>query len=117
MAQSPFYLDWTFWAVVVAFLALVLSQLPPIHIMFQRAKLDVEAYSRIHLTHKIGNPNAQLHLIVSNVGGREVKVKSIALHLKRGDEDHPAGVRHAGRQRGGFGGAGDHPQAVAQPRH
>lgn len=87
MAQTPFYLDWTFWAVVVAFLALVLSQLPPIHIMLRRAKLDVEAYSRIHLTHKIGNPNAQLHLIISNVGGQEVKVKSIVLHFKRGDED------------------------------
>ena len=87
MAQTHFYLDWTFWAVVAAFLALVLSQLPPIHIMLRRAKLDVEAYSRIHLTHKIGNPYAQLHLIVSNVGGREVKVKSIVLHFKRGDED------------------------------
>ncbi len=86
MAQAPFYLDWTFWAVVVAFLALVLSQFQPMHIMLRRAKLDVEAYSRIHLTHKIGNPNAQLHLIVSSVGGREVKVKSIVLHFKRGDE-------------------------------
>lgn len=87
MAQPPFYLDWTFWAVVVAFLAIALSQLPPIHIMLRRAKLDIEAYSRIHLTHRIGNPNAQLHLIVSNIGGREVKVKSIVLHFKRGDED------------------------------
>ncbi len=87
MAQTPFYLDWTFWAFVVSFLALALSQLPPIHAMFRRAKLDVEAYSRIHLTHSVGNPNAQLHLIVSNVGGREVKVKSIVLHFKRGNDD------------------------------
>ena len=87
MAQTPFYFDWTFWAVVFSFLALALSQLPPIHVMFRRAKLDVEAYSRIHLTHRVGNPNAQLHLIVSNVGGREVKVKSIVLHFKRGNDD------------------------------
>ena len=87
MTQAPFYLDWKFWAVVVSFLALVLSQLPPIHIMLRRAKLDVEAYSRIHFTHRVGNPNAQLHLIVSNVGGREIKIKSIALHFKRGNDD------------------------------
>lgn len=85
--QAPFYLDWKFWSVVVSFLALALSQLPPIHIMLRRAKLDVEAYSRIHLTHRVGNPNAQLHLIISNIGGREVKVKSIAINFKRGNED------------------------------
>jgi len=86
--QIPFYLDWTFWAVVVSFLAIILSQLPPIHILLRPAKLDVEAYSRMHLTHRVGNPNAQLHLIVSNSGGREVKIKSILLNFKRGDEDH-----------------------------
>lgn len=86
MVQTPFYLDWTFWAVVVAFLALILSQLPPIHVMFRRAKLEVEAYSRIHLTHKVGDPTAQLHLIVNNVGGREIKVKSIVLRFNCEDK-------------------------------
>lgn len=87
MAQTSFYFDWTFWAFVVSFIALALSQLPPIYVMCRRAKLDIEAYSLIHLTHRVGNPNAQLHLIVSNVGGREIKVKSIVLHFKRGNDD------------------------------
>ena len=83
----PFYLDWKFWSVAVAVIALILSQLPPIHILLYRAKLDVEAYSRMHLTHKVGNPNAQLHLIISNPGGRELRIKGITLHLRRGTED------------------------------
>lgn len=83
----PFYLDWKFWSVAVAVIALILSQLPPIHILLRRAKLDVEAYSRMHLTHKVGNPNAQLHLIISNPGGRELRIKGIELRLRRGTED------------------------------
>ena len=55
--------------------------------MLRRAKLDVEAYSRIHFTHQVGDPSARLHLIFSNVGGREIKIKSIALHFKRGNDD------------------------------
>lgn len=87
IALVPFYLDWTFWAVAVSVVALILSQLPPIHILLRRAKLDVEAYSRMHLTHKVGNPNAQLHLIISNSGGRELRIRGIALRLRRGTED------------------------------
>jgi hypothetical protein len=83
----PFYLDWKFWSVAVAVIALILSQLPPIHILLRRAKLDVEVYNRMLLTHKVGNPNAQLHLIISNPGGRELRIKGIALRLRRGKED------------------------------
>lgn len=87
MAQVPLYLDWKFWSVVVSAIAIILSQLPPIHIFLRRAKLGVEAYTRMHITHKLGNPNAQLHLIISNAGGREVKIKNITLQVCRGTED------------------------------
>ena len=83
----PLYLNWSFWAVLVATLALILSQLPPVHLLFRRCRLDVEPYSRIHLTHKVGNPNAQLHLILTNVGGRSVKVKEINLKFTRDGKD------------------------------
>ena len=81
------YLDSAFWAVVVAAIALVLSQLPPIHLLVRRAKIDVEPYSRIHITHKVGNPNVQLHLIVTNTGGRNVKLKNILIGIKRDGKD------------------------------
>ena len=79
----PIYLDWSFWAVIFAALALLLSQLPPVHMIFKRAKLDMELYSRIHITHKVGNPNIQLHLILNNIGGKVVKIKGISTTIKR----------------------------------
>ncbi|MGD0037817.1 MAG: hypothetical protein ABSC53_11055 [Bacteroidota bacterium] len=85
--STPLYLDWSFWAVLVAAVALVLSQLPPIHTLLMRAKLELELYSRMHITHKVGNPNAQLHLIITNVGGRPIKVKRITLAFRRDGKD------------------------------
>lgn len=87
MTTTPLYLDWTFWTAVVALLALVLSQLPPLHVFLRPAKLDVEAFERIHILHMLGEPNVALHLIITNCGGREVKVKSISLTFQL-DGDH-----------------------------
>lgn len=86
-ASVPQYLDWPFWAVVVAAVAVVLSQIPPIHLLLKKAKLDFELYSRIAVTHKVGNPNLQFHLIISNVGGRLVKVKGLSVSIKRDGQD------------------------------
>jgi|GEM_PF-603434 len=82
-ATIPLYLDWPFWTVIVALIAVVLSQIPPIHIILKKAKLDLELYSKLSLTHKLGNPNLQLHLIINNIGGRRVRVKSINAILSR----------------------------------
>jgi hypothetical protein len=71
----------------VAFAALILSQLPPLHILFRRARLEAETYSHMHITHKVGNPNAQLHLILNNTGGRELRIRQIELQFRRGNED------------------------------
>jgi hypothetical protein len=75
--------NWTFWAVVIAALALILSQLPPIHDLLKRTKVNMELYSRILITHRVGNPNVQLHLILSNVGGKVVRIKGANIVLKR----------------------------------
>ncbi|MDP5215552.1 hypothetical protein ORJ66_21135 [Pseudoalteromonas tunicata] len=78
-----FLSDWKFWSFTVAFAALILSQLPPINLWFKKAKLDLELYSRVHLTHKVGNPNVQMHMIIRNVGGRNVRIKSINIDIER----------------------------------
>lgn len=78
-----FLTDWTFWSAFVALAALILSQLPPVKTWFLGAKLDLELYSRIHLSHKVGNPNVQLHLILENAGGKRLRVKSIELDIER----------------------------------
>lgn len=87
LAQVPLYLNWQFWSAIVAVLALALSQLPPIHILLRGARLDFEVYSRIALMHKIGNPHAQLHVILTNTGGREIRVRGLAVRIKRGSDE------------------------------
>jgi hypothetical protein len=75
--------DWKFWSFLTALIALILSQLPPIISWFKKAKLELETYSRVHMTHKVGNPNLQAHLIIRNTGGRKVRVKSIIAEIER----------------------------------
>lgn len=84
---TPLYANWSFWAVLIAFVAVVLSQLPPVHFMLKRARLDVELHSRIFLTHMVGNPNLSAHLIIHNIGGRVIKVKGLTVRIKRDDLD------------------------------
>ncbi|MDH5630959.1 MAG: hypothetical protein OEY96_12480 [Gammaproteobacteria bacterium] len=81
--EIPLYLNWSFWAVVVAALAVLLSQIPPLHIIFRKARIEIEPYSRLALTHRVGNPNLQLHLIISNIGGRRLRVKNIEAIVSR----------------------------------
>lgn len=81
--EIPLYLDWSFWAVVVAAIAVILSQLPPIHELIKKAKIDLELYSKISITHKVGNPNLQFHLIISNIGGRKIRIKDIKATIER----------------------------------
>ena len=80
---NPFYLDWTFWSTLVALIAIVLSQLPPIHLLLRPKRIEVEVNSRIHITHKVGNPNVGLHVSIKNGGGRELRIRSIGLHISR----------------------------------
>lgn len=81
--QAPFYLDWQFWSAFLAVLALILTQLPPIRLWFRRSRLEVEVHSRVQLTHKVGNPNLGMYVGIRNIGGREVRVRSINVALSR----------------------------------
>ena len=80
---NPFYSDWTFWAVVASFAAIVLSQLPPMLLWFRPRRLDVEVHSRIQITHKVGNPNVGMYVSIRNTGGRELRIRSLRLSLTR----------------------------------
>ena len=89
---QAWYQNWEFWTALVALLALVLSQLPPLHQLLRKPKLVLEAYSRLVLAQKVGNPNAQLHLILGNEGGRAARVRRIELQVTR-DGTHAAVLR------------------------
>jgi hypothetical protein len=79
----PFYLDWTFWAVVVAALAVVLSQLPPVLLLVKPRRLNVEVHSRIQVTHKVGNPNVSMHVSIGNSGGRPLRIRGLRLLVSK----------------------------------
>lgn len=83
----PFYEDWTFWGAILALAAIVLSQLPPLHVLLKRRALEVEVFNHVLVNHRVGVPHAQLHLIVRNTGGRTLKVTGLELTFER--EGHP----------------------------
>lgn len=80
---APFYLDWQFWTVVSALIAVVLSQLPPVRLLILPRRLEVEVHSRCRVTHKVGNANVGVYVSIHNTGGRELRVLSMCLSLSR----------------------------------
>lgn len=80
---APFYENWIFWSFVVATIALVLSQLPPLWQLLRPAKLVLEVLGRILVTHKVGHPNLGLYVSIRNEGGRQARIKSISASVTR----------------------------------
>jgi hypothetical protein len=83
MKPDPIYLNWEFWTAIVAVLALVLSQIPPLYQLFGTAKLSMEVYPRIGIGHKVGYPNMQVGIVLSNSGSRPAKVRRILITILR----------------------------------
>lgn len=81
----PFYLDWKFWSFAVSFLALIISLIPQLA-RFKRAKLVCDVYKKMALTHKVGNPNAQLFVILTNAGGKKLRIENMHLEFKPNGE-------------------------------
>lgn len=86
-SEIPIYLNWSFWAVIVSIIALTLSQIPPIKELLKKAKLELEVYSKVSISHKVGNPNLQLHIILSNNGGRSARITGITTSISRDGSD------------------------------
>lgn len=73
--------DWQFWSLVVAFVALLLSQFPPVFQIFRRGKLIIDLPRNFTIDHKVGKPIIYLYLTLKNIGGRDVNVKSIEIDI------------------------------------
>jgi hypothetical protein len=84
-AGVAFYVDWRFWSFATAALALTLSQLPPVRYWFRRARLDVRTAGRMHVSEWLGNPEANLYLILSNSGGSCVRVRDLRMEITGDD--------------------------------
>lgn len=78
-----FYVDWTFWQGIVALLALVLSQLPPLMSYFRPGKIKADFPSKVLITHTFGNPNVNLLVSLRNAGTLDVRVKSLWITVRR----------------------------------
>src|SRR5258705_10783906 len=87
MPPPPLYFDWHFWSAVIALLALILTQVPPLRVLLRRVRLDVESFPSFAVGHELGNPRAQMHVLLTNTGGRDVQVRRIWLEVSRGDAD------------------------------
>ncbi len=67
----------------MAFVAITLSQIPPIHLLLRPKRLDVEVNSRIRVSHMVGNPNAGVIVSIRNTGGRQLRIRAIRLVITR----------------------------------
>ncbi len=71
------------WKAIIALLALILSQFPPLTQMLRRKKLRMATPSKAQFTHVLGNTNLSLWLDLENVGGRPLTVRRIEVILAR----------------------------------
>lgn len=85
--MPAFMSDWTFWSFVTAATAILLSQLPPVRLWFEKARLDMEIHSTINLAHEIGYSNFQIFVTVLNSGGRQIRVKKMEVLVSRNEGD------------------------------
>jgi hypothetical protein len=80
---APFYFDWTFWSFVVAAIAVVLSQIPPILSLVRPRRLKVEVHDRVQIAHYIGNPMIGIVVTIDNAGGRNLRIRRLTMELWR----------------------------------
>lgn len=82
-SNTQIFFDWQFWSAIAALIAIALSQVPPIRLWFKKGKIKCDAYARMHITHTVGNPNVQWHLLIENIGGRTIRINNINLNFHR----------------------------------
>lgn len=93
------------WSVAVALLALILSQLPPVHQLLRRRALRIVVPEYLTLYHFLGNLNLLGFIALHNIGGKTVTVAKIDC-LVRGDNNvwHLPGLMYLSRLPQGSGG-------------
>ncbi|WP_141699061.1 hypothetical protein [Candidatus Thiosymbion oneisti] len=74
-----------FWTSVIAFIALVLSQFPPVTKLFPSWGAEIEIAARMALDNKFGIVSYSVYFNIKNVGNRPIKVEEVVLSVKRPD--------------------------------
>jgi hypothetical protein len=69
--------DPTTWTAIIAVLALVLSQVPPIRELIKGTKITISVPEMVSLWHFLGNISLSFQIDIANSGGRSVSIKKI----------------------------------------
>jgi len=80
--------DAAFWSTVIALLALILSQLPPLRELLKHRELRIVVPETVSLYHFMGNLQISGFLALHNVGGRSITVQKVECVLLD-DDGHP----------------------------
>jgi hypothetical protein len=72
-----FFKDPGNWSVIVAALALILSQLPPIRDLIKGTEINISIPEQISLWHFLGNFQIAMLVDVANVGGTRVAIRKL----------------------------------------
>jgi len=74
------------WKAIVALLALILSQLPPIRQMIKGKRLRMSVADLAQFTHVFGNTNLSLWIDLENNGAKTITISRINCLLKREEQ-------------------------------
>ncbi|HDL6885597.1 TPA: hypothetical protein PXL93_001531 [Yersinia enterocolitica] len=72
---------WTAASAVVAFLALFLSQIPPIRTFLGRRKPNISTARSLSISHSLGLPNVQLYINLENVSPKPLRISNISIKI------------------------------------
>jgi hypothetical protein len=84
--SPPFYLNFTFWAVLIAFFAFLLPQYPWLLNFMKRKSLEIDFHDRVGIAHTFGNPNIHLLMSLRNRANRPLTVEKISIRLRQSTE-------------------------------
>lgn len=70
---------------MVAFLALVLSQLPPLQVIFKGTKIKIVGSDQVSISHFLGGIHLVFFLNIYNTGGRSTSISKIDCVIKSDD--------------------------------
>src|SRR5262245_10091606 len=65
------------WSAIIAAIAVVLSQLPPVREMVKRRRIRIIMPEQFMLYHFLGNIQMNLFLVIQNTGGKAVSIAKI----------------------------------------
>jgi len=79
--KPPFYKNPNFLSVIVAFIAILLSQLPPVLDMTKGERIELILFERIKLFHFFGNTQLTIPIEIHNIGGWPVNIARMQIYI------------------------------------